>query len=366
MTGAALALFLRRAGLSVTLLERDTVASGASGRNLGLVTSGLGEHYSRSIEFWGRKDAAAITRFNLANHALLASLIEEYEIGCGYSRAGSLAVAADEEEAAVLKDSARLMTEDGFRCEWLDEDALARAASAAGFPGALFNPGDGAIDSAALTRGLAQAATRLGARVLEHTPADALIRHGRGWEIRSGPDSMSARTVFLASNAWIPALCPEMGIQPVRGQCLELDATDLPLLPIGAFSSYGAEYWRGALFGGMRHLEGGAELGHRAEVTEPVQRGIEEFCRAHFPNLRDRRVKRRWAGIMGYTGDGLPLVGVSAEGLYVAGGYTGHGFGWALLAARWLARLAAEGVDEIPALCRIDRKIRPSPSLAEI
>ena len=71
---------------------------------------------------------------------------------------------------------------------------------------------------------------------------------------------------------------------------------------------------------------------------------------------------------MAYTGDGLPLVGAVPlkEGMYLAAGYTGHGFGYAFLAARWLVDLALDGYNEIPELCRIDRTMRHSPSLKEI
>lgn len=71
---------------------------------------------------------------------------------------------------------------------------------------------------------------------------------------------------------------------------------------------------------------------------------------------------------MAFTPDGLPIVGgiPGEDGLYVAGGYTGHGFGYAFLAARWLTALTVERRDEISPLCRIDRPMRSSPALTEI
>ena len=47
-------------------------------------------------------------------------------------------------------------------------------------------------------------------------------------------------------------------------------------------------------------------------VTDPVQRYLEAYLRQHFPEV-DAPVERRWAGIMGFSVDGLPLVGTLPE-----------------------------------------------------
>jgi glycine/D-amino acid oxidase-like deaminating enzyme len=62
MTGVGLSCFLRERGLKTVVLKRGTIAGGVTGRNVGFLVSGLGEHYARSIEFWGREPAAALTR----------------------------------------------------------------------------------------------------------------------------------------------------------------------------------------------------------------------------------------------------------------------------------------------------------------
>jgi glycine/D-amino acid oxidase-like deaminating enzyme len=50
-------------------------------------------------------------------------------------------------------------------------------------------------------------------------------------------------------------------------------------------------------------------------------------------------VTHRWAGTMGFTDDELPLVGAvpGLPGVYVCGGYTGHGWAFAFQVAKLLA-----------------------------
>jgi glycine/D-amino acid oxidase-like deaminating enzyme len=49
------------------------------------------------------------------------------------------------------------------------------------------------------------------------------------------------------------------------------------------------------------------------------------------PNLKDKKVSHRWAGVMGFSKDGEPIVGSLPEDnqIYFCGGYTGHGIGLA-------------------------------------
>jgi glycine/D-amino acid oxidase-like deaminating enzyme len=60
-------------------------------------------------------------------------------------------------------------------------------------------------------------------------------------------------------------------------------------------------------------------------------------------------VQREWAGVMGFTRDGLPLVGPVAgrRNVFLAAGYNGHGMPRAFRAARAVARMIkGDGDDE--------------------
>jgi len=371
MTGIGLAHFLAERGVAALVVERDVVAGGATGRNLGLLVSGLGEHYACSIEFWGRQQAAAITRLNLQNHALVSELVDRFEIDCGYRRAGSLTAGIHAAEEEDLRRSCRLMQEDGFTCTFLEAEEMNRALGARGFLGGVYTPGDGVVNSVQLVRRLARVVENAGAGIVERTPVRRMARAGADWVVEAAGGSVTTPLLFLACNAWLPLLCGHLPLRPVRGQCCAFAAPESSLPEMACLSNYGAEYWRRAggycLFGGFRRFGGAGEESDSDRVTENVQSALVEFVHGYFPLLQAAPVTHRWSGIMAYTPDGLPLVGrVNGEkDLYAAAGYTGHGYGSAFLAARWLAELALEGKDEIPAICRIDRPMRPSPSLQE-
>ena len=60
--------------------------------------------------------------------------------------------------------------------------------------------------------------------------------------------------------------------------------------------------------------------------TTPVQQVLERYLQARFPDV-NAPIDRRWAGIMGFSVDGLPLVGTLPDKPRVgfAVGFTGHG-----------------------------------------
>jgi glycine/D-amino acid oxidase-like deaminating enzyme len=61
-------------------------------------------------------------------------------------------------------------------------------------------------------------------------------------------------------------------------------------------------------------------------LSDPVQAYLDAYLRARFPDVT-APVERRWAGIMGFSVDGLPMVGALPEmpRIGFAVGFHGHG-----------------------------------------
>jgi glycine/D-amino acid oxidase-like deaminating enzyme len=80
------------------------------------------------------------------------------------------------------------------------------------------------------------------------------------------------------------------------------------------------------------------EIGYEDEPTQGIQTHLE----AQLHQLSSSAtVTHRWAGIMGFTESGLPLVG-PVEGMknvYVCAGYNGHGMGFAFMSAKQLVQM---------------------------
>jgi glycine/D-amino acid oxidase-like deaminating enzyme len=346
ITGIALLGVLRDRGVDAVVLERDHVAAGASGRNAGFLLAGVAENYAAAVSRYGRSVAAEVWAFTLENHALIAAAAPRLD--AGYNRRGSMTVAVDRDEAASLEEAAILLAEDGL------PGAIGPADERAGGLRTLVNPADGEIDPVRLVRGLA--ADHAGA-VFENHRVVAVEDGENSASVRTSGGSIEASAVVLATNAWTAQLLPSVPIRPVRAQMLATAPT-APAIPRPVYAEWGNRYWRQrddgtVLIGGFRHRALGDELGYDANPTATVQSHLD----AQLSELGIRaEVTHRWAGTMGFSDDGLPLVGrvPGCRRVRVCAGYTGHGMGFAVNAASALARQLLDS-EPLPAWLDVSR-----------
>ncbi len=330
ITGVALLDVLRRRDVDAVLLERDHVAAGASGRNAGFLLAGVAENYARAVDRYGRRTAADVWAFTLDNHALIARAAAHLD--AGYRVRGSLIAALDAAEAASLEEAATMLAEDGL------PGAISATAAVPGAVCVLANPADGEIDPVRLVRGLAAPNAR---HVWEHRAVVAVEDGDNAAIVRTEGGAIEAAAVVLATNAWTAQLLPSVRIAPVRAQMLA-SAPVPPLLACPVYADWGHRYWRqrddgSVLMGGFRHRALEEEVGFSVTPTAAVQSHLHAQLR-ELGVLAE--VTHRWAGTMGFSGDGLPLVGRApgSRRVHVCAGYTGHGMGFAVNAAIALTR----------------------------
>jgi glycine/D-amino acid oxidase-like deaminating enzyme len=330
ITGVAVLGALRSRDVDAILLERDEVAAGASGRNAGFLLAGVAENYARAVARYGRSTAAEVWRFTLENHALVAALATGLD--AGHHVRGSLTVALDAAESASLEEAATLLREDGL------PGVITAADQPPGAMAALHNPADGEIDPVRLVGGLAAA---LAGRVHENRRVVAVDDGAEGAVVHLDRSSIEAAAVVLATNAWTAELLASVPITAVRAQMLAT-APVPPCIPRPVYAEWGHRYWRQrddgiVLVGGFRHRALGDEVGFDVTPTPVVQAHLDEQLATLAGGAR---VTHRWAGTMGFSPDGLALVGLvdGARHVHVCAGYTGHGMGFAVNAAAVLVR----------------------------
>lgn len=343
VTGCSCALALARAGLRVRLSEARTIAGGASGRNGGFALRGGAMAYDSAREWLGRDVAAEywkLTEFYVGRMGELG--------GDAFRRTGSLRLAGDDERDE-LRAEYEALHEDGFDAEWRDELPEPLAGR---FPGAIFHPGDAVLQPARLVRRLAAAAAAAGVEIREHHRVDDL-------------DALSAPTIVVATDGYPSGLLGELEglIIPTRGQMLATEPLDEQLFPLPHYGRHGLDYWHqndeGRLIvGGFRDVDMDSEFTATEETTTRIQDALEGFA----GELLGRRVvvTHRWAGVFGLVPDLMPVVGrvPGQEGLWTAGGYSGHGNVLGLMCGELVAR--AIGGEEHPLL----EQMAPSRLLA--
>lgn len=200
--GSAVAWGLARDGASVTLLERDTIASGASG--------GPGK---RGVRANGR-DPRELPLMRIA-YEIWPDLAGRLDGETGYERRGGLELA----EAPTVHDDlgwsavlARQAVQEslGIPSEVLSGDEARRLEPGLGdgVLAALHCPLDGIADHGATTRAYADAAARAGTDVREHTPVTGITSTGAGATVTLADGSVldAGLGVFVLVNSYARTL----------------------------------------------------------------------------------------------------------------------------------------------------------------
>jgi gamma-glutamylputrescine oxidase len=342
--GLSCARALAGRGVETVVLERDTVAGGASGRNGGFLLAGMAAFYEDARERHGADRARELYARSLAAQQEIYALAAELGAGEAVRRIGLLRVSASEDEAEHVRRQVDALRADGFPAELVERDELP-AALRASFHNGCFTENDGALQPARWIRALAGAAEAAGARIHERTEVHGPL--GDGPVVAAG-GSVGARHVVVAADGALPALVPALA-QRVRARRLHMIATEpLPerLIDCPVYGRWGLEYFQQTpdgrlLAGGFSDLDG--EDSYTAihdgspRVWERIERYLNEELGVSAP------VTHCWIGSVGYSDDGLPFVGAvpGSPDLYAAGGYSGHGNVLGYMAGKQIAELIA-------------------------
>lgn len=327
LVGCGVAYFAAQAGRDVVITEKRDVAMGASGRNAGFMITGLDTYYHHAIEQYGIDVVRELWGLSHTTHRHWHHIIKQSNGAVRVDRSGSLLLAESETEAKDLELAARAMNEDGKQVGFFSKDPTNR-----GYFAAIEQENDAAVQPIELAKAiLAQSGAEfIGNNELYHleqSDPEFVTVYTRQFIFK-------ARYVMLCTNAYSPLIDPYFvgKVIPTRAQCLVTEPLDEAVFSGCGYSNYGYMYYRMTfdnrlLIGGGRHPHKELENNTIEDRTnEQVQGTLDAYLAEKFPDVH-APVSRRWAGIMGFSVDGLPLVGTLPKKPRVgfAVGFTGHG-----------------------------------------
>jgi len=353
IVGGSAALFMRRAGLSVILLDKGFCGAQASGVNYGGV----------------RRQGRAPEQLPLAqrSHALWARLPELIGIDGEYIRSGHLKLARTEEHFARLEAYAATVRPLGLDVELIGGNAIRER-----FPwlpgdvaGASLCAEDGHANPRLVAPAFARAALAAGATVLENTPVIEARETGDGFAILAGDGvEIRSRLLFNCAGAWSDQFAASFG-EPVPLQRIYPSMVVTEPMPFRLPMSLGEE---GGGFYGRQVTRGNYVMGggrgtplENPDFSRPsVNAASSVMLRAIelFPHLKNAQVIRFWSGTESEMPDDNPVIGPSSRvnNLFHAFGFCGAGFQTGPAVGAILCDLAVRGETETPIdAFRIDR-----------
>jgi sarcosine oxidase subunit beta len=291
--GASIAYHLVRRGTEdeIVLCDRDTVASGATGKAMG----GVRQQFSTAPEV--RLAQASATFFAALGPPL-------------FEQVGYLFLATTDDGLARLEERRRLQVELGVPVEPADA-ASVRGLRTDDVLGACICREDGVADPTAVTRHLVDRAVAGGAKLLEHTDAREL----------------DADVLVVACGAASPELV-DVPIRPLVRQLVDTDAVAglPPDLPMTIEDESGFHFRRVGEGLRLAMAEPSLRWGAEEVVDEALVAEWLERLAHRYPPAAGAGVARAWAGLYDMTPDAHPIIGWVGESVYAACGFSGHGF----------------------------------------
>ena len=330
VTGASTAFHLtRRRPGRVIVVERYTAGAGPTAKTIGIIRL----HYSYE------------PLIHLARRGL--EFFEQFEAHTGvtadFVRAGFLLLARPDQLQGV-EENVGLQQRLGVRT------SLLTPAEVAGLDprlhiedvgGAAYEPDAGYADGYAATAGFIGAARRRGAELWEVTVAERILTsNGRVAGVATSRGVIETEQVLVAAGPWTPSLLATVGVHvPIEASRQQV----VQLSPPAGFGRLGVVI-EDMTQGFYARPESGASvlagvLEEEAEEivsAESFNQGVDfDFVQrvgalwAHrYPQAADAEVRGGYASLYDITPDWQPVLGAigGVTGLFVAAGFSGHGF----------------------------------------
>lgn len=338
IVGCATAYYMAKRGARVILLEKEEIAQEASGRNRGNVRVQLRHRLElpialEALELWARADEelGSPTEFR-ANGNLLVTYHDDI--------AASFANEADRHRRLGL-DAHVVAGDDLRKCvPGISPEILA------GF----LTTQDGHVNPQKATWAFATAARRAGADIRTGTPVAGIVTEGmavRGVITKDG--RIAAPVVLNAAGVRAPELFEPIGVDlpitPAKHQILVTARMPLVTHPYLRCAGPRVSFCQtldGTLLLGMGPAQ---NVGFDTSLSRVHMSDIMRETIRLVPSLHAARVVRAWTGWFEMTPDDLPIIDRVAgiDGLFVCGGFSGHGFALGPAIGRLMANFILDG-----------------------
>ncbi len=341
--GNAMAYNLKKAKSNVLVLESSEIGNGGSSRNGGGVRQSGRDPRELPLAMYAIKD-------------LWPGLSEELGVDVEYHKQGNLRLGKTEAHAKILQNivnqglalglELRLVDNQEARdiCPYMSKEVTV----------ASYCPTDGHANPMKATLAFYKKAREMGASFISGEKVTGIkLQKGKINGVVTESNLYEAPIVIVAAGIESKPIINTVGIDiPMHRMLLEALITEVqpPMFPqmlgTAAADFYGHQTDHGSfVFGGSSGLEP-----FTSEEAMPITRTYTapSICRGimgYFPVLRSVNIVRTWSGFTDETADHVPVLSRVDElpGLYLACGFSGHGFGIAPAVGQLMAELVVEG-----------------------
>ncbi len=327
--GCSVSYHLCSAGLKVALIERGSLAAGASRANYGNI-----QIQDMELEKSVSMNKAAVPKFQ--------NLEEELGYPIGYRKIGGLLLIENEIQWRMMEERLNVVRGAGIQSELVPAEQLKEVEpeiDPTHLLGALYHAHEGQVDPFQFISAYLLRARQMGLNEFCYTEVDGFLVEGdRVLGAKTTQGDFYAGTVILCTGArtrhLVRALGLDLDIHYVLGQAAVTEPIRLCLrnhIASASFFERTADHEKGEIIANFAisqsphgHLllgEAMYEADHfRTDVPYSSMPAVSKAFVRHFPSMAGLRVLRGWSAAVAHTSDSCPMLGSlkSIRGLILA------------------------------------------------
>jgi glycine/D-amino acid oxidase-like deaminating enzyme len=352
LAGLTMAREVARRGWSVVVLEAQSVAWNASGRNTGFVLPGYTARPKALVSRIGIDDARKLWALSVAGAEYIRRTVQELSSagqmpGVDLSEGGWLHVTKSSDEHEVQAE-AELFGRLGAEVEFQPAEQVREQLRSPLYFSGLHYPRAFSLHSLNYALGLAAAAERDGARIYENSAALEIDPAGVRKRVSTRDARVRAHHVVLAGNIHLAELMPQFGntLLPAHTYVIVTaplgDALHEAMRFPGAVSDTARADNHYCVVEGDRLMWSGRSTVWRGKPQDYVATLLGQIRRT-FPQLKGVRAEYAWTGSIGNTVHRMPQIGEITPGLWLLSGFGARGLNTTAMGGEIVARAIVDG-----------------------
>jgi|SRR5579871_866162 len=337
--------------LSIAIVDRGIIPTGASTRNAGFACFGSVTELIADALYSGEKQMLDIVEMRYKGLKKIGKIFKNKEIGYEDFGGYELITASQGHDINILRSNIDYLNhklkkivkkEKAF---YLNDDKITEFGFA-GIQHLIENRLEGQLHSGKLCQALLRLVASMGITVLNTIEIKNFERVNGKIELHTNQHfNLSTDQLLVCTNAFAKQLLPDLDVEPARGQVLV--TSEIPGLNWKGTFHYdeGFYYFRNlgnrVLLGGARNSAFEDEHTYELSTTDHIQQTLENFLKEKILPATLFTIEHRWSGIMGVGKEKMPIVKKISEGIFCAVRMGGMGVALAPVIGEQIAELIA-------------------------
>ena len=355
IAGLSCALELLNQGKTVAILEKESIAWGASGRNGGLVSPGWAQGMDELEAKLGLKKAQHLYELSRRGVQMIKNNIDQYQLEQCDVKFGGLQAGRYPQRDKLLAKQKVMAEKYDYHLALLEVDELREVCRSKRYFEGLFSDEDFHFHPLNYCLGLASQIEKMGGLIFEKSAVLKSQTDGAKHKVATANATVSCQQVVFCGGGYTGQEMPQL-----KRSFLPIATYMVVTEPLGDLAKQlitkeysikddrrAADYYR--LVEGDKLLWGSRITTDNQTNEQRLSQLLREDLVSVYPELADVKIARSWSGLMAYSGHKMPIVREQSKGNWICSSFGGHGLNTGTICGTLIAQAICEVNDEYQA-----------------